>query len=411
MLAMELLWQMLGQVGTLLYTPVFWLAVGLVYLQTRRWARMRQALFQLRRETIAGRVAATVAIGMVGGLVASVLLFLLGVSVDQVGLFYVWAVALLLMLFRQRFFCFSYAGGILALCNVLWGWPVLQSHQLLLLIAILHCTEAFLVLFSGHLQAVPIYLCDKQQRITGGFLLQMAWPLPLVMLFTLDNAVVQPQAGFLLLPEWWPVLGGGHGSTLLYILVPVLAALGYSDLAVCHSLRQKTRQSAMLLAIYSVSLCLLVWVTKDNGLWMLLPALFAPLGHEAVILYGRRQETGGVSRFIAPERGVLVLDVQHGSPAARAGLRSEDWILQLDGAAVENRKHFLSQQYLLPQKAVVRYLRKGKSRQCILRMGRWSQPGIITAPDSQCDLYWSMVEDEGIAKFLYKKLAKTLKKV
>ena len=41
MLAMELLWQMLGQVGTLLYTPVFWLAVGLVYLQTRRWARMR----------------------------------------------------------------------------------------------------------------------------------------------------------------------------------------------------------------------------------------------------------------------------------------------------------------------------------------------------------------------------------
>ena len=32
MLAMELLWQMLGQVGTLLYTPVFWLAVGLVYL-------------------------------------------------------------------------------------------------------------------------------------------------------------------------------------------------------------------------------------------------------------------------------------------------------------------------------------------------------------------------------------------
>ena len=200
MLAMELLWQMLGQMGTLLYTPVFWLAVGLVYLQTRRWAHMRQALFQLRRETIAGRVAATVAIGMVGGLFASVLLFLLGVSVDQIGLFYVWAVALLLMLFRQRFFCFAYAGGILALCNVLWGWPVLQSHQLLLLVAILHCTEAFLVLCSGHLQAVPIYLCDKQQRITGGFLLQMAWPLPLVMLFTLDNAVVQPQAGFLLLP-------------------------------------------------------------------------------------------------------------------------------------------------------------------------------------------------------------------
>ena len=105
MLAMELLWQMLGQMGTLLYTPVFWLAVGLVYLQTRRWAHMRQALFQLRRETIAGRVAATVAIGMVGGLVASVLLFLLGVSVDQIGLFYVWAVALLLMLFRQRLFC------------------------------------------------------------------------------------------------------------------------------------------------------------------------------------------------------------------------------------------------------------------------------------------------------------------
>lgn len=122
----------------------------------------------------------------------------------------------------------------------------------------------------------------------------------------------------------------------------VLAALGYSDVAICHSIRQKTRQSATLLLLYSGVLLLLVLLTRSIPVLQWVPALFAPLGHEAVIQYGRQQETQGTPRFTAPEQGVLVLDVQQGSPAARAGLHSEDWIIQLDGQAVRNRPGFFA---------------------------------------------------------------------
>lgn len=419
MLAMQVLQQIFWQIGTLLYSPVFWLAVAIVFLQVRQRARLKQELFQLRREPLGRLVLETVAAGLCGGLLASVLLLLLGVTVDDIGLEYLWMIALLLLLVRQRFLCFAYSGGVLAACNCLWGWPALDGAQLLATVAVLHCTEAFLVLTTGHKNALPLYLQtetkqkNEAQQVTGGFLLQMVWPLPMVMLLGLSGAASLPQAGFMLLPDWWPLLGVGlqkPSMTILYMLLPVLAALGYSDLAVTHSVRAKTRQSALLLLLYSGTLLLLVFLTQRSPRGLLLPALFAPLGHEAVIWYGKRNELRGASRFLAPARGVLVLDVQHGSPAARAGLRSEDWIIQLDGQPVENRQQFLRWQYGLPAVTQVGYVRRGRRRQCRLKMGRWSQPGIITAPDGQCNIYWNLGADEGLAKLIYKKLAKTLKK-
>lgn len=413
MLAIQLLQQMIWQIGALLCSPVFWLAGVLVLLQTRQRAKMKAEFFQLRREPLGKTVLFTMTAGLVGGILASGLLLLLGVGVDNIGLEYIWMIALLLLLVRQRFLCFAYSGGVLALSHWFIGWPVLDAAQLLALVAVLHITEAFLVLTTGHLNALPIYLQDNRQGITGGFVLQMVWPLPLVMLAGLQISSMQPQAGFLLLPEWWPLLGGTESNAIytgLFLLLPVLAALGYSDLAVCHSIRQKTRQSAVLLLLYSCALLFLVLLTRQVTALQWIPALFAPLGHEAVIHYGKRQELQGRRRFVAPERGVLVLDVQQGSPAARAGLRSEDWILQLNGKRIANRQDFLQQQYLLSGWVTVDYLRRGRSRHCRLNMKQWSQPGIISVPDAQCNIYWNLGADEGIAKILHKKWVKRLKK-
>lgn len=411
MLAMQVLQQIVWQMGALVCSPVFWLMTGIVYLQIRHQAKRKEEMFQVRREPVIGRAVITVLAGLAGGMLASGLLLVLGVSADCVGLEYLWVIALLLMLIRQRFLCFAYAGGILACCSCLTGWPQIDVSQLLAMIAVLHCTEAFLVLITGHGNALPVYLLDENSRITGGFLLQMTWPLPMIMLFAMAGTAPQPQAGFLLFPDWWPVIGqnAGHSTGILYLMLPVLAALSYCDIAVSRSIRQKTAQSAGLLLAYSACLLFLVIWTDDWGLRQLIPALFAPLGHELVIHCGKRSEMSGAGRYRAPDRGVLILDVQHGSPAARAGLRREDWIVQLDGRTVNNRQSFLRQQYLLPAFVTVRYVRGGKQRTCCIRMKNWSQPGIITAPDDSCEIYWTLQNDDGIVKFLYKMCEKTLK--
>jgi len=48
-------------------------------------------------------------------LLAGAIMLLLGLSLSQIGLLYIWPVALLLLLLHPRFLCFSYAGGIVAL--------------------------------------------------------------------------------------------------------------------------------------------------------------------------------------------------------------------------------------------------------------------------------------------------------
>lgn len=83
LLAMQVLQQIFWQLGTLLYAPVFWLTVFFVFLQARQRAKRKQEMFQLRREPIGKMVTGTVAAGLVGGMLASVLLLLLGVTLDR----------------------------------------------------------------------------------------------------------------------------------------------------------------------------------------------------------------------------------------------------------------------------------------------------------------------------------------
>ena len=86
MLAIQMMQQMIWQIAALLYSPVFWLAVLLVYLQARQRACMKQDFFQLRREPVGKTVLLTTIAGLAGGVLASGLLLLLGVSGDRSGL-------------------------------------------------------------------------------------------------------------------------------------------------------------------------------------------------------------------------------------------------------------------------------------------------------------------------------------
>ncbi len=410
----QVLQQIFWQVVAFTLTPAFWLMTIAVYLQIRRRTRQKEEMFQVDREPVIGLTIYTVLAGMMGGVIASCFLLWLGVSVEHIALQQIWILALLLMMLRQRFFCFAYAGGILACMHGLFGWPDIQVSPLLALVAVLHCTEAFLVLTTGHCNALPIYLQDRNGHMTGGFLLQMIWPLPLVMLCSMSRTVLQPQAGFFVFPDYWPIIGtlAETVGNQLYVLLPVLAALGYSDVAVNGTVLQKTRQSAVCLLAYSGCLLFLTVLTDGSGIWQLIPALFALVGHEAMIRYGKRDaEIFDAKTYRAPEQGIFVLDVQRCSPAKQAGLRRADWIIGLNGRPIENRRQFLECQLSLPEIVMVEYWRRGKKRTCCVHRHETLQLGIITAPDDQCELYWNLKENDGILKFLQKKFEKTLKNI
>ena len=88
---LQILWQILF----LVKAPAFWLMAGVVYLQVRRRAKQKEEMFQMKREPVLPVVVKILLAGLAGGIIASVLLVSLGVSVERIGLKWLWITALL----------------------------------------------------------------------------------------------------------------------------------------------------------------------------------------------------------------------------------------------------------------------------------------------------------------------------
>ena len=331
-LAGNILWQMVY----MLFSPLFWLVVALVWWQNKRLSKQKSSFFHLPAEKVGKKTLQSVVFGLLGGFVGSVLLLVLGVNVAEIGIEYLWILALILSLINMRFVCFAYAGGILTIVNVFCGVPVLSGAQLIALVGVLHFVEGMLVYLSGHLQAVPIYIKWRDGRIVGAFNMQNFWPLPLIALYV-EGAALAGTEPLIMMPAWWPLLPSAFGKGFtLYMLAAVLAALGYSDLAVTHSVRQKTKSAAKNLLIYGAVMIILAFLGAQNQIMLFLAGLAAPLGHELIIYFDKKAEENGEPIFTESSEGVRILDVLENSPARKAGIASGDIIMSLNKASVRD---------------------------------------------------------------------------
>jgi hypothetical protein len=278
------------------------------------------------------------------------------------------------MLVNARFLCFSYAGGLLALANLLFGWPAVDVAQLMALVAVLHLVESVLILVSGHRGAVPAYVRTPRGEVAGGFTLQKFWPLPVVALVALPAA-----AGGLSMPGWWPLLGAAPAHA--YGLFPVVAGLGYGDLALAREPVRKSRLQFAVLFFYSLLLLALAVFSRWEPLLLWVAALFSPLGHEAVIHLGRRLEFAGPPLHSRPPHGVRILDVWPGSPFWRAGVRGGDVVAEAGDQAVDSRRELLAAVRKDSPLDVVFFRDRRFHRGMLIPPPAWPAPGLVTVPE------------------------------
>lgn len=334
----ELLPLVLKQMLSFILNPLFYLVIILVAVQYQRMLKLRQKFFGFTHGRWWPDALQATGYGVLGGLLGSMLMLFVGLTLSGSGLQYIWPLAILLMLIDARFLCFAYAGGILALSNIIFGWPAVSPPQVLGLVAILHMVESVLIYFSGHLGAVPSYIKLGKDRLVGGFILQRFWPIPVVALIVIGQTEL-PQTG-VEMPDWWPLIKPeveAQLDTLVYSLFPVVAGLGYGDIATARNPREKSRLSAKYLALYSMVLLVLAVLSGRYEPAALMAALFSPLGHEAVIYLNKKIELANKALYVPSGQGVKVLDVVPGTTAWKAGLRSGDIILTINGVALFNK--------------------------------------------------------------------------
>lgn len=335
----------------------------LVHMQYRRISGIEQRIFGVPLSDPLRNTMVALGFGLLGGLLGTLLFVFLGISLVDVGVGYLWVLAIALMTIHPRFLCFAYAGGLLSISHLLLGWPSLNVSAIMGLVAILHLVEALLILVHGSTGATPVYVRRPDGRVVGGYTLQKFWPMPFIALIAF--LIGQESLGdmTLAMPDWWPLIkphaAPEPNTSYVYVLFPVIAALGYGDIAITREPRAKARRTAALLFGYSVVLMALalagsvgvgsvgragaaagVGVAAFGGIpaaaWQWLAALFSPLGHELVIYLGRRSEERGDPMYDSA-KGAVVLGVAPDTPAAHMGLRAGDIIRAINGYRVYDR--------------------------------------------------------------------------
>lgn len=380
------------------FEPMFWMILALVGYQYWQLQRNQLRMFGVYGYTLRKQVMLAASYGLLGGIIGSFLLTGVGLTVNQLGLNYIWPLALVLMAIHMRFLCFAYSGGLVALSSVLFGWPEVNVPQVLALVAILHITESILIFISGRYSAVPMIIQRADERLVGAFSLQNYWPLPLVLLAAVFVPVQDLPGGVIKMPDWWPLLPlteqAPEGHQLVYAIMPVVAALGYSDVAIASNPTTRRRKSAMHLAMYSVVLLLLAVLSARYPWLQAIAAIASPLGHEFLIQWDNRKEMSGAPRYVPPAEGVMVLDTVVDSPARGMNIKPGDIIRDMDGVPIKNGYDLSFAISYASPKFTVSIIREGQQQQLTGKFINGERRlGIILVPTGHEQNYMVMNEE------------------
>lgn len=397
--------------------PFLYVFILLIYLHYRRQMIWERQLFAVRIQKPFLQTIRSVGMGLVGGLLVSLLAAGLGIVIQFQDLWLLWGLALILALFRFRFLCFAYASGALALLHgiarafpgltevsgidILWEMLLAAKPlPLLALVAVMHLGEAFLIRWNGGRDASPLFVEGKRGRIVGSYLLHSFWLTPLLLFVQMEPGDMQGT-----LYPGWPFFWQEAASFGLLLLPTVT---GFSDLTQTMTPNQKAAQAARNLALYAIVLLVLSVLAVWAYPLVIAAALFAIAGHEAVFSLSQHQERSRPPFFIQSPRGVKVMAVIPGTKAEEIGILPGEIIVKVNGRPVRNREALypaLQANSAYCKMEVLTHSGEVKFVQCAVYEGNHHQLGIITVPDEATRVYVD-IRRSSVVQLIRQKLEK-----
>lgn len=372
----------------LVLNPLVYLAVIMMIFQYQRAVNNERKIHSVRVTSVTEQTLLSLGYGILIGVLASVASVSLKVTLSVYDALYIWIVAVLIIVIRNRFVCFPYITGmlgIIAFVSKMWkqgsefpvlgtiweGIGYLNMASIIAVIAILQIAEAILIWLDGGNKASPIFVKSKRGQLVGAFHIQKMWLLPLFVFIA-----SQPGTTIELSPLAGIVLG----------IFPLPVVLGYGDLAISRTPKQKSRQTAGLLMIYAGVLFTFAY-TVNYSPWILLSASVFVIGaYEAIVMIGRRNEMLERALYSRPERGMRILAVLRDSTAAKLGLQSGEVVMKVNGVEVNDQTELydaVASQPVYVKMEVENLHKEIKFLQTPLYQGEHHSFGIIFVPDDE----------------------------
>lgn len=335
MIYINLIWLIIKSIALMILNPFMWLVVAFIYFQYKRNVEIERHMVGKEQTPLKDQVLDSVIYGFLIGILGSIVIVFLGITIDNIGIEYVFPLAILLMLINPRYICFSYAGGIVSLISLITGYPNVNVSGLMAIVGILHLMESILIYIDGAANSVPVFVRLKNGNVAGGYTMQKFWPIPFIALST--TTAILGGASSINMPDWWPLLGPSSNlKDIVFIMMPVVAALGYGDIALTEMPKKRAHRSSIRLLGFSLILIGLSLLSIKIYIFKWIAAIFGPLAHELIIIIGQREEKTKKPLFEYQDIGMMVLSVVKNSPAEQIGIKPGDVVLKINDIQINS---------------------------------------------------------------------------
>ncbi|BCS80774.1 PDZ domain-containing protein [Anaerocellum diazotrophicum] len=342
---LKFFWQIFELTGLsifqLLFSWNFWVVVILISFLYKREQEFEQAVLGYNRVSLTYKVVESSIAGLVGGYIVSLITLFFGIVVDVDSFMYLWYIALILALINPRYLCFSYSAGIVSVISLIFTKPVVDISGILVIVAILHFVESLLIFLDGFRGAIPVVIERRKKEgvfsTSGAYLMQRFWVIPMVIIAYNYQTTTQVVKIELFEPTWWPLFKPQNLlPNAMLLMTPIVAALGYGDLAVEDEPAVISKKSAGILSIFSIVLFILSAFSYKVYAFKWVAALFAPIAHESIILFQQKKQKEGKSIFEAEENTIKVLYVEENSVAEKMGIKLGDTLISINGVLIQS---------------------------------------------------------------------------
>ncbi|WP_309121741.1 PDZ domain-containing protein [Paenibacillus sp.] len=412
---MEVLNEWLRAFGTLWTSPFYYLALLFIALHARKQTVIERKLFSVKLHSWWSEWWRMLLWGAAVGASVSVVFLFLGAKLSIPALLLLWVLAVLLSFARVRYFCFAYAAGVLGLLQAAVGWidaatlpptaatlvfEVQSVHlpSVLALVGVLHLAEAALVYKMAGRLATPLFFEGKRGKTVGGYQLQGFWPVPLLLLTPMAAGAGIEGA----LP--WPTLFGGDLGSAGWGALAFPVLVGFHSLSLTRLPQNKARVSAFRLGGYGLAVTALGIVVYFVPTWWaaVAAALLCFALHELIVALDRRGEALASPYFVHDARGLKVLAVVPGSPAAELGIEPGHVLRKVNGIPVRDRAELhaaMRMNAAFMKLEVLNHAGESRFLQRAVYANEHHQLGIVLCPDEHA-LYVVEFEEGGLFSFL-----------
>jgi hypothetical protein len=273
--------------------------------------------------------------GLIAGFFGGILTVTLGLYIEPEGLRTFLIIMVVLALINHRFVNPAYAGGILSLFALVFGYNKVHVPSMLSLIAVIQLTEAVLVYITRKQDNIPIYIRHRGE-MTGAFIKQKYYAMPFVLLSlsVVPYAIWQNQVRL----AWGTMFQAGlpaAAAGAIFLLTGAIGVTNYSSISISTAPEEKCRNDAIKFLAGSLILFILAFLAVKTEALRWVGSVFALVYRECVYQYTLYRERRNKPLYTVVRRGVRILEIIPGGTADKMKMKRGEVILNINGKPVQ----------------------------------------------------------------------------